>query len=172
MDILSALHSRRSIRKYTEAPVSDEETRILLDAAMIAPSAGNAQPWHFVVIRDREALKKIADFHPYAGMAAKAPLGITICGDTSLEKYPGFWVQDCAAATQNMLLAATGLGLGSVWTGIYPVEDRVKAFRSLLKLPESVIALALVLLGHPVTPPESKSRFKAERVHLEIFGTN
>lgn len=170
MDIFTALHSRRSIRKYTEEPITEEQTRILLDAAMIAPSAGNAQPWHFVIIRDREALKKIADIHPYAGMAAKAPLGITICGDTSLEKYPGFWVQDCAAATQNMLLAATGLNLGSVWTGIYPVEDRVSAFRSLLQLPANVIPLSLVLLGHPVAPHEPKNRFKADRVHQDLFG--
>lgn len=170
MDIFTALHCRRSVRSYTDAPVSDQELNTLLDAAMIAPSAGNAQPWHFVVLTDRELLAKVPDIHPYAGMAAKAPLGIVVCAELKLEKYPGFWVQDCSAAVQNMLLAATGLGLASVWTGIYPVEERVAAFTQLLGLPEGILPLALVVLGRPQKEPESRSRFKAERVHRNRFG--
>ncbi|MDR0339396.1 MAG: nitroreductase family protein [Desulfovibrio sp.] len=169
MDIFTALHSRRSIRKYTEEPVAAEELRILLDAAMIAPSAGNAQPWRFVVIDDKTLLARIPAIHPYAGMAARAPLGIVVCGDLRREKYHGFWVQDCAAATQNLLLAATGLGLGAVWTGIYPVEDRVAAFSGLLNLPEQCVPLSLVVLGRPAMHAEARSRFDESLVHHNTF---
>lgn len=170
MDIFTALHSRRSIRAYTDEDVSAEEIRALLDAAMIAPSAGNAQPWHFILVDDKKLLAEIPHIHPYAGMAAKAPLGILVCGDLSREKYPGFWVQDCAAATQNLLLAATGLGLGAVWTGIHPVEEREERFRALFALPEGIVPLALVVLGRPATAPESKSRYRKECVHRNRFG--
>ncbi len=171
MDIFTALHTRRSIRKYTDEPVSREAVERLLDAAMIAPSAGNARPWQFVVVDDANLLKKAPDINPYAAMAVKAPLGIVICGDPSVEKHPGFWVQDCAAAVQNLLLAATGLGLGAVWTGIYPVEERVKGFRDLLGLPGGIVPLALVIVGHHGERPERKSRFEAAKVHRNRFGT-
>ena len=171
MDIFTALHTRRSIRTYTNEPVGREAVEQLLDAAMIAPSAGNARPWQFVVVDDAEQLKKVPDINPYAAMAVKAPLGIVVCGDPSVEKYPGFWVQDCAAAVQNLLLAATGLGLGAVWTGIYPVEGRVQGFRELLGLPASLVPLALVVVGHHEGKPERKSRFEAAKVHYNRFGT-
>lgn len=170
MELFTALHSRRSIRQYTDEAVSAEDLRVMLDAAMIAPSAGNAQPWQFIVIDDKALLARIPGIHPYAGMAARAPLAILVCGDLSREKYPGFWVQDCSAATQNLLLAATGLGLGAVWTGVYPPEDRVAAFKELFRLPEEVIPLALVVLGHPAAESGPKSRFAADRVHRNRFG--
>ena len=167
MDTLEAIMTRRSIRKYTDQPVSDELIEKLLEAAMMAPSAGNQQPWQFVVVQDKVTLSKIKDFHPYAGMAAKAPLGILVCGDTSLEKYPGFWVQDCSAAIQNLLLAAHAEGLGAVWTGIYPEMDRVEGCRKIFSLPENIIPLAFIPIGYPDQNPSSKSRFQAERVHKE-----
>ena len=114
MDIFTALHTRRSIRQYTDAKIAKEDVRVLLDAAMIAPSAGNARPWQFVVVDDPALLAKVPDIHPYVGMAAGAPLGILVCGEPAAEKYPGYWVQDCSAAVQNLLLAAVGLGLGAV----------------------------------------------------------
>ena len=169
MDIFTALHTRRSIRKYTDEPVSKEDAHTLLEAAMIAPSAGNAQPWQFIVVDDKALQKSMPDINPYAAMAPKAPLCIVVCGDTDAEKYPGFWVQDCSAAVQNLLLAATGLGLGTVWTGIYPEASRVQGFRDLLQLPAHIIPLAMVVVGHHDGKPEKKSRFDAAKVHYNRF---
>ena len=167
MEVMEALLTRRSIRKYKDQDVTDEQIRKILEAAMMAPSAGNAQPWQFVIVRDQEVLAKVKDAHPYVGMAAEAPLAILVCGDLSLEKYRGFWVQDCAAATQNLLLACHGLGLGAVWTGIHPLKDREDAFRALCKLPDRVVPFALVVIGHPDQNPRSTSRYKEDRVHYE-----
>ena len=169
MDALTVIHTRRSIRKFTDEPVSEEHLHTLLDAAMIAPSASNQQPWHFVVVDDKALLERIPDINPYAAMAPKAPLAIVVCGDLSQEKYPGYWVQDCSAATQNILLAATALGLGSVWTGVFPKEDRTAGFKALFGLPAHIMPLGIVLIGHPATQPESKSRFKADRVHKNTW---
>ena len=158
MDIFTSIHTRRSIRQYNSRAVEKEDIRVMLDAAMAAPSAGNAQPWVFLVLDDPVVLARISGIHPYVGMAAKAPLALLVCGDLEAEKYPGFWVQDCSAAVQNLLLAATGLGLGAVWTGIYPVEERVERFRTLASLPESIIPLALIVVGHTDVKAENKSR--------------
>ena len=113
---------RRSIRKYTDQPVPDKLVETLLRAAMSAPSAGNQQPWHFVVIRDRAILDAVPGFHPYARMMVKAPVAILVCGDGDLEKSKGFWVEDCSAATENVLIEAQELGLGSVWLGPVPAR--------------------------------------------------
>lgn len=165
MDALECLHSRRSIRQYTEEAVSDENIRTLLDAAMIAPSAGNAQPWHFVVIHDKTILDKIPSIHPYAGMASRAPLGILVCASPNEEKHKGFWPQDCAAATQNILLAANAIGLGAVWTGLHPVEDREQAFRELLGIPAEIIPMSFLVIGHPKNDGVYQSRFVDAKVH-------
>ena len=167
MDLNETIFNRRSIRKFTDAPVTEAQVRRILEAAMMAPSAGNAQPWQFVVVRDRELLGRIKGINPYAGMAGEAPMGILVCGDLSLEKYEGFWVQDCSAAVQNLLLAVHAEGLGAVWTGIHPLEDRVAGFRELFGLPEHVVPLAFIPVGEPGHQPKSQSRFKAERVHME-----
>lgn len=165
MNVFEAVHHRRSIRKYTDAPVSDETVETLLKAAMSAPSAGNAQPWQFVVITDREILNRVPDVHPYAAMAKQAPVGILICGDLRLEKYPGNWVADCSAATQNLLLAAHASGLGAVWTGVYPQQDRIEGFRKLLGLPDQVIPLAFVPVGYPDQRLMPEDRFRKDRIH-------
>ena len=169
MDILTAIHSRRSIRKFTDKPVSEEDIRILLDAAMIAPSAGNAQSWQFVVITDKAMLAKVPTIHPYAAMAANAPLGILVCGNPKVERYPGYWVQDCSAAIQNILLAALARGLGTVWTGIYPVEDRVKSFRTLCELPEDIIPLGLIVVGYHSLGDNYLSRYDEKKVHRNTW---
>ncbi|MEF2144804.1 MAG: nitroreductase family protein [Desulfovibrionaceae bacterium] len=171
MELMEAIHTRRSIRKYQDRPVDDALVRELLGAAMVAPSAGNAQPWQYVVIRDRATLAGIKSFSPYAGMAANAPLGILVCGDLSLEKYPGYWVQDCSAAVQNLLLAAHGKGLGAVWTGVHTMSDREEGFARLCNLPENVRPLAFVVLGWPDQAGRHEDRYKAERVHAERFGS-
>jgi nitroreductase len=164
---LELIHARRSIRKYTAAPVGDEEVRQLLDAAMAAPSAGNQQPWHFVVIRDRALLEAVPGFHVHARMAAQAAVAILVCGDPTLEKHQGMWVQDCAAATENLLLAVTAKGLGAVWCGVYPRQERMDGFSRLVGLPAHVVPFAFVPIGHPdeVKPPVS--RYLAERVHRD-----
>lgn len=170
MDTLTALHTRRSIRHYTDKDISDHDIRVLLEAAMIAPSAHNCQPWHFVVVRSRKLKEAVSLLHPYIHMAKDAPAGILVCGNTQLEKSAGFWVQDCAAATQNILLAATELGLGTVWTGIHPLKDRAKKFQKLFKLPDHIPPLAYIVLGHPAQESKRMSRFDPLKVSANTFG--
>ena len=149
MDAIEAILTRRSIRRYTSQGVPESAVRQVLEAAMSAPSAGNEQPWHFVVISDRRILDEIPGFHPYAEMLKEASVAILVCGDLRLEKYRDHWVQDCSAATQNILLAAHAMGLGAVWVGLYPSEDRVARIRKLVNLPSHVVPLCLVPIGYP-----------------------
>ncbi len=166
MDVLEAIHTRRSIRRFVpHRPVSEEELQQLLAAAMNAPSAGNAQPWHFVVVTDPGLKDLLAEVHPYVGMLRQAPMGIVVCADPALEKYPGYWVQDCSAAVQNLLLAARALGLGTVWTGLHPVAEREARVREILKLPASIVPLAIVPVGVPEQPFSRQDRYRPERVH-------
>jgi nitroreductase len=164
---MEAILTRRSIRQYTSQPVPEQLVKHLLEAAMSAPSAGNEQPWQFVVIRDRQTLDAIPTAHPNAGAAKQAPLVIVVCGDLHLQKYPGLWVQDCSAATQNLLLAARAANLGSLWCGVYPEAERVSAIRQLLGLPEHVLPLSLVVIGYPAESKGREERFDAKRVHSE-----
>ncbi len=165
MDALEAIRTRRSIRRYTPEPVSEETVKVLLEAAMSAPSAGNEQPWHFIVITDRRLLDEIPLFHPYADMLREAQVAILVCGDIERERYKGHWVQDCSAATQNLLLAAHACGLGAVWVGVYPVEERMQRFRKLFGLPAPVTPFALVPLGHPGERIPPVRRFDPARIH-------
>jgi nitroreductase len=167
MDTLDAIFSRRSVRQYTSKVVPDTMVTELLKAAMAAPSAGNEQPWQFIVIRDRAILDEIPKFHPYSAMVKHASVAVLVCGDLTLEKYKGFWVQDCSAATENLLLAATAKGLGAVWTAVYPMEDRVAGMRKLLNLPEHIIPLSLVPIGYPASPLPPADRFNAERIRRD-----
>lgn len=165
MDALEAIHGRRSIRRYTAQAVPEDVIETLLRAAMAAPSAGNQQPWHFVVLDDRQTLEAIPQYHPYSAMLKEAPLAIVICGDERLEKHKGYWVQDCSAATQNLLLAAHAQGLGAVWLGVYPVMERVAKTQELLGLPPQVIPLAIVSVGYPAEQKGPADRFNPSRVH-------
>ena len=167
MEALEAIHTRRSIRKYGDQPVPDELVQKILAAAMSAPSACNQQPWQFVVITDRATLEQVPKVNPHAAMAKDAPLAILVCGDTSLEQVPGYWVVDCAAAVQNLLLAAHALGLGAVWTGVYPRRDRMDGFRRLLNLPDGVIPHTLIPLGYPAETHPREDRYRPERVHRD-----
>jgi len=163
--MIETILARRSIRKYTKAPVADAAVRELLAAAMAAPSAGNEQPWHFIVIRDRATLDRIPDVHPYSFMIREAPMAILVCGDVNLAAHGEMWVQDCAAATQNLLLAATANGLGAVWLGVYPRADRVEGLRKLLGIPENVVPFSLVPVGHPAEQKGPANRYNEDRVH-------
>ncbi len=167
MDAMSAILSRRSIRRYTKEDVSDEIVKELLEAAMSAPSAGNEQPWHFVVIRDRKILNEIPNIHPYSGMLREANLAILICGDESLQKYKGYWVQDCSAATENLLIAINAKGLGGVWLGVYPVEDRVVGIRKLLNMPDNIIPFSLISIGYPAEQKPPANRYDPSRIHYD-----
>jgi len=169
MDIMEALLTRRSIRKFENKPVPEEMVKQILEAAMMAPSAGNAQPWQFIVINDRKKLDAMVGIHVHMKMVTQAALGIIVCADLSKEKFPGYWVQDCSAAMQNLLLAAHGLGLGAVWTGIHPVEDRLKAFTKMFDLPDHVIPLGFAPIGWPAQQLKSESRFQADRVHYNTY---
>ncbi len=166
MDLLEAIRTRRSVRKYQNKPVPEELVQTILGAAMAAPSACNAQPWQFVVIRERRLLDEIPKINSYASMASAAPLAILVCGDTSLEISRGYWVVDCAAAVENLLLAAHAIGLGAVWTGVHPQQERVSHFQRLLGLPAQVIPHSLIVLGYPAEqPPHADDRYKPDRVH-------
>jgi nitroreductase len=166
MDTMEAIRTRRSIRKFTDRPVEREIVMELIEAAMYAPSAGNEQPWQFLVINDRAILDEVPHINPNAAMAREASVAILVCGDLTLEKFQGFWVQDCSAAAQNLLLAAHAKGLGAVWTGVYPLEDRVERMRNLLGLPDHIIPLALIPLGYSNKEAAAESRFKENRVRF------
>jgi nitroreductase len=167
MDALEAILTRRSIRSYTDQPVTDEVVDGLMRAAMAAPSAGNQQPWQFVLVRDRTLLSEIATISPYGGMLSSAQLAVAVCGDLSLERIGGFWVQDCSAATENLLVAANAMGLGAVWLGVYPVEERAAGVRTRLGLPEHVVPLGIVSIGYPAENPGPADRYDRGRIHLE-----
>lgn len=164
---MEEIYSRRSIRKYTGKQISEEDVAELLKAAMYAPSACNEQPWHFIVIRGRNMLNAIADSNPSAQMLREAQLAILVCGDLQLEIAPGYFVQDCSAATQNILLTIEEKGMGGVWLGIYPVEERVMKLRSFLNIPEHVVPLSLISVGYPAEKREKDDRFKTDRIHYE-----
>jgi len=163
MDALKAIMTRRSVRDFTHDPVSEEDIQDLLKAGMQAPSAKNEQPWHFVVIDDPNLLHTIPEFHPYSKMLMDAPVAILVCSELALEN--GSAVQDCSAATQNILLAAHAKGLGAVWLGIFPDSDRVKGMQNLLSIPDDVRPVSLVAVGHPASIPEPEDRYKEARVH-------
>lgn len=165
---MEEIFRRRSVRHFTDMPVSEEDTLLLLKAAMQAPSAGNEQPWEFITIRDRGMMLKIVETQPYANALRESTLAIIVCGDTKKQKYPyDFWVQDCTAALQNILLEAVHLNLGAVWLGVYPIEERIANLSGKLGLPVNILPLGIVAVGHPVETPHPVDRFDAQRVHTE-----
>ena len=165
MDTFDAIYSRRSIRKYESKAVEPEKIQKLLTAAMYAPSARNTQSWQYIVITERSVLKTIMDVHPYAQMLAEAPLAIIVCGDKTMEPNEGYLNTNCSAATQNILLAAQASGLGSVWLGVYPRQERMKGIAGLFKLPEHIIPISLIALGYPAEKKMDPGRYLPERVH-------
>lgn len=165
MDAYEMIRTRRSIRKYKKQTIPDEVIEKLLHAGFSAPSAGNQQPWHFVILDDRKILNVIHTFHPSARMLIDADKAILVCGDLHLEKFKGYWMIDCAAATENILLAGHSLGLGCCWLGLYPREGRVLGMRKLLQLPTYIIPFSLISLGYPAESKPSEKRYNTERVH-------
>jgi nitroreductase len=166
METLEAIFTRRSIREYAQRAVPEEAVQELLAAAMQAPSAGNQQPWHFIIVTERKLLDALAGVLPYGSSLKAAPLAVAVCVDTDLLKHPDYWVQDCSAATQNLLLAAHAQGLGAVWLGVYPLEKRVESVKQILGLPGQVFPLSLVSVGYPAVKPQPPARrFDRTRLH-------
>ena len=159
-DALKTIMTRTSIRKYQERAVAADTIELLLRAGMAAPTAINKQPWHFVVVTNKDVLKQMG------GRAADAPLAILVCGDMDIARQGhgfDYWVQDCSAATENILLAAHALGLGAVWTGGYPGE-RSQKYQQLLNLPETIVPLNAVAIGYPAESPTPKDKWDAKKV--------
>lgn len=168
MDATQALLTRRSIRRYTGEAVSDEDLETMLACAMAAPTAFNQQSWRFVVVRDRGQLARLAEASQNAGMLADAALAIVVCGDLDAENHRGaYWVQDATAALENVLIAAHALGLGAVWVGVHPWEDRIASVRGTLDLPPSIAPLGMVAIGHPAEAKEPSQRLDRSKVHFD-----
>jgi nitroreductase len=165
MNVLEAILSRRSVRKYEKQAISAEELTDLVRYAMYAPSAVNKQPWHFIIIDDRNVLNEIMKFHPHASMLSQAAAAILVCGDEEMAHTPAYWPVDCSAATQNLLLAAHGKGFGAVWLGIYPREERIEAMKKLMQLPAHIHPFSLISIGYTTEAPRIANRFKPERIH-------
>lgn len=168
---IDCILDRRSVRRYTCQPVSAAQLRTLLTAAMAAPSAVNERPWEFVVVRSLEQRRKISEVCPYWKPAESAPLVIVVCGNTvrADETLKTFFVQDCSCASENILCAATGMGLGGVWMGVYGIEDRMKGLAKVLGLPKGVYPVSVIAIGHPDQEPEPKDAFDESRVHMERY---
>jgi nitroreductase len=168
-DILHMIGNRASVRDYTPQAVTPEQTEQLLRAAMAAPSSKNRQPWHFIVVSQAAVRQALATRLPYAKMLHDAPLSILVCGDTDVHAGEAAmsWVMDCSAATENLLLAAVAMGLGAVWTAVYPYEDRITAAREVLSLPGNIVPLNVVAVGHPAKQPAPKDKWQPGRIHYE-----
>lgn len=166
--IFENILGRKSVRNFTGEPVSEENLTELLKAAMAAPSARNRQPWAFVAVTQKTIMDSLADGLPFTKMLYKAGAAIVVCGDTSVDLQEGatdLWYQDAAAATQNILLAAEALGLGAVWSALYPYPARENHVRSILGLPAGVFPFSVIPIGHPTGVDKPKDKFRPERIH-------
>jgi nitroreductase len=163
MTLIDAIRGRRSIRAYKNAPVTKEQVDSLLEAAMLAPSANNGRPWEFIVVQNRQTLDTIAATHPYAKMLKQAPAAIILCGNPDPQDYmAAFFPQDCAAATQNILLRAVDMGLGTCWCGVYPVEKRMQELRDILGITST--PFNIIALGVPNESPAPRGTFDPAKV--------
>jgi len=170
--VLDNILARTSIRSYQDRPVEQDKIEKLLRAGMAAPSAVDKRPWHFIVVTDKQVLNGLAQANPNAGMAARAPLAIVVCGDKTkaLTRVPDYWVQDASAATQNILLAAQGMGLGAVWTGTYPVTDRVEKVALALNLPEHIVPFCTIVIGYPEKYQAPKDKWDEGNISYNTYG--
>lgn len=167
--VLSVIHNRKSVRNYTDKTVSDEDLVTILKAGMAAPTGFNAQPWQFIAIKDRNTMLELRKELVYASGLDGSPAAIVVCGDMSKvrEEAPEFWITDASAATQNMLLAIEAMGLGGVWSTLYPGEDRMEHARKVLNLPEHIMPLCVIPIGYPTGVEKPKMKFKEENIHWE-----
>lgn len=168
MDFIEGIRTRRSVRQYIpNRDIPEEDVQEILGLAMLAPSGRNKQPWEFIVVNDKSLFPKITTIHPYCKFLEEASLAIIICGNTEQEMAPGAWMVDCAAATENLLLACHAKKLGTCWCGIYPDKDRTQNFIREFGLPSHVKPLAIIVVGYPAGEPrQPEDRFKKQKIHI------
>jgi nitroreductase len=164
MNTLECIRTRRSIRKYQNKQISNDQIRILLEAGMYAPTARNLRGWHFAVITKPQLLKELSEVHPHGKMLAEAAAAILVCGDLTIEPDESYNAINCSAATQNILLATHELGLGAVWLGVYPRKERMIGIARTLSLKENLLPMALISIGYPDETKETPARFEEEKV--------
>ncbi len=170
MSIQDTIYARRSIRQYQEQPVEKEKLETLLKAAMAAPSAMNIKPWEFVVVTEPGTMDEIRSSLMFG--KHNAPAAIVVCGNTSFFKHPmasKFWVQDCSAATENILLTAVDLGLGTVWLGVHPIHNFTKRISRILDLPDHVKPLNVIYVGYPAEEKPARTQYNPDRIHWETY---
>jgi nitroreductase len=169
---METIFKRRSVRKYTETPVSDAQVKQIIRAGMAAPSAKNSHEWVFIVLRDPAIYEAFVQVHVNAFAMKTAQAAIVVCADLLKEQDPGqgWWIQDCSAAMENMLLEATDMGLGSLWLGVHPKEDRIECIREVCHLPENIEPLGIVALGEPTKDRTPNDRYISEQVFLDTYG--
>ena len=167
MNTNEAIFSRRSIRKYLNRQIPNELVKLLIEAGMYAPSARNYQPWHFIVVQSRKTLDELSVVHPYGKMLKQATLAILVCGDKNIDPMDSYLIQNCSAATQNILLAAHANGLGAVWLGVHPREQRMNGIIDLFNLPKHILPISLLSIGYPAETVVKPERFNQEKAHYE-----
>ena len=169
---MDTIFTRRSVRKFDDRPVEPEKLEQLLRAAMQAPSAGNQQPWEFLIVQEEAGRAKLSKMSPYAGPIAAAPLAIVLLGNEDRMKFPENWQQDMSAAAENLLLQAAELELGAVWLGVYPVEERGSNIREQFLLPDNLTPFAVIAVGYPRDAEANHriDRYDESRVHYEKIG--
>lgn len=170
---METIFKRRSVRKYSDTKITDDQLKQIIKAGMAAPSAKNSQEWVFIVIRDKAIFDAFLGVHPNAFALKTADAAVLVCADLSKEKEPGqgWWIQDCSAAVQNMLLEATDMGLGSLWMGVHPKEDRINCIKTACRLPEGIEPLGLVSIGEQTKAYAPIDRYLEDRVYFNTYGT-
>ena len=167
-NVLHNILQRKSVRAYTDRAVSHEQLDTLIRAAMAAPTGRDMRPWHFIVLEGRHQLSPLAEQLPYAKMLAEAQAAVVVCGDMSVTDKEGNpsrnWTFDCSAATENLLLQAEAMGLGAVWTGVYPYDERIEAVKQALHLPDHLIPLNVIPIGYPKGDPQPKDKYDPAKV--------
>lgn len=168
-EALENIFNRKSVRNFTTQKVSDDDIDLIIRAGMAAPSAINLQPWEFIILEDKDTLQDMADIHEYSGMFRTATLGIIVLGNMnrSDKRFRQLWVQDCSAATENILLAAEALGYGAVWTAIYPVDERINALIKYFNLPENIVPFSLIAVGKSNGEDKVKNKYDKKKIHFE-----
>ena len=169
LDTLSVIHNRKSVRNFTGEGVTENDLDLLVKAAMAAPSAVNCQPWEFIIVTDRKTLDALGDALPFSKMLFKAGAAIVVCAIPSRahKQMNEYAVIDSALASQNILLAAEAIGLGAIWTAAYPYPDRMKTVREILDIPESIIPLNVIPVGHPSGEDQPKDKFNPGIIHKD-----
>jgi nitroreductase len=167
MDVLTALDTRRSIRRFLPGTISEAQLQTILKAGLSAPSAHNRRPFHFVIISEEETKRTLQEKSVYGRMIMESALLIAVCGDTKIQPVHDFLIEDCSAATENILMAAHGNHLGAVWVGVYALGGWQRTIQEVLKLPENILPVALIPIGIPGEKPVFRNRFEKEKIHYQ-----